>query len=483
MARHFSTCGRPQFHLRPTTHSITLDIRNAPNLTAVIEGPGSNKSILQVDEVVYINGSALSFGASPVALAGNLSFGMRELNGGGTFVELFNRTVNGSFTITHTLDINNTTVKAGDVELELIFYPDDLEATDSLNTSGTPWFLQGMLFFGLQATPQLRGQDVGIIVQVTDHLGGNFDLNLNGTFTFDFDGSTVNTTVNPDSSTMSPTFTTNANLFAGDYTFDMAFGGNNFFMSSTNSSSLRIMGTVDITVTVIDDWTYLGNTTWLIGDITDDVHGTAVLGNDSIVYAALVTDEGIIDLASGFLNNTTGSYNITIRAPTNVPSGVYDIEVITDFDSPAAPGGAYFQWVDSAVPPALPQIPSTTWGIESEVNLQRPPGSDVIAEMNSSVELTVRVADIADNSNVSGSTVDYIMDYGGGNISIGSAVSGADGNATLFWTVSGVDPGQYVLRMEVQDDVSSPKIASATRHYGNFTDINVTVQVPSIYRE
>ena len=474
--------GGPQFHLRPTTHSITLDIRNAPNLTAVIEGPGSNNSILQIDEVVYINGSAISFGASPVALAGNLSFGMRELNGGGTFVELFNITVNGSFTITHTLDINTTTVKAGDVELELIFYPDDLEATDSLNTSGTPWFLQGMLFFELQATPQLRGQDVGIIVQVTDHLGGNFDLNLNGTFTFDFDGSTVNTTVNPDSSTMSPTFTTNANLVAGDYTFDMAFGGNNFFMSSTNSSSLRIMGTVDITVTVIDDWTYLGNTTWLIGDITDDVHGTAVLGNDSIVYATLVTDEGIFDLASGLLNNTTGSYNITIRAPTNVPSGVYDIEVTTDFDSLAAPGGAYYQWVDTAVPPALPQIPSTTWGIESAVDLQRPPGSDVVAEMNSSVELTVRVADIADNSNVSGSTVDYIMDYGGANISIGSAVSGADGNATLFWTVSGVDPGQYVLRMEVQDDVSSPKIASATRHYGNFTDINITVQVPSNIR-
>ena len=65
--------------------------------------------------------------------------------------------------------------------------------------------------------------------------------------------------------------------------------------------------------------------------------------------------------------------------------------------------------------------------------------------MNGSVELTVRVADIADNSNVSGSTVDYIMDYGGANISIGSAV-GADGNATLFWTVNGVDPGQYVLK-------------------------------------
>ena len=82
--------GGPQFHLRPSTHSITLDIRDAPNLTAVIEGPGANDSILQIDELVYINGSAMSFGASPAALSGNLSFGMRELNGGGTFVELFN---------------------------------------------------------------------------------------------------------------------------------------------------------------------------------------------------------------------------------------------------------------------------------------------------------------------------------------------------------------------------------------------------------
>ena len=281
--------GGPQFHLRPTTHSITLDIRNAPNLTAVIEGPGSNNSILQIDEVVYINGSALSFGASPVALAGNLSFGMRELNGGGTFVELFNKTVNGSFTIVHTLDINNTTVKAGNVELELVFYPDDLEATDSLNTSGTPWLLQGILFFDLQANSQLRGENVGIIVQVSDHLGGQFDLNLNGTFTFDFNGTTVNTTTNPESSTLSPTFATNANLFAGDYAFDMAFGGNELFLPSSNSSSLRIMGTVDITVTVIDDWTYLGNTTWIVGDITDAVHGTAV----SVSYTHLRAHETV----------------------------------------------------------------------------------------------------------------------------------------------------------------------------------------------
>ena len=80
--------------------------------------------------------------------------------------------------------------------------------------------------------------------------------------------------------------------------------------------------------------------------------------------------------------------------------------------------------------------------------------------------MTVKVTDIADGSNLTGSTVNYIMDYGGSNVSIGTATSGADGNATLSWLVTGFDPGQYVLRMEVADDISSPKIASATRHYG-----------------
>ena len=475
--------GGPAFHLRSTTHAITMDIRDAPNLTAVIEGPGVDNSLLQIGELVYLNGTAQSFGASPTALSGNLSFGMRELNGGGTFVELFNQSINGAFAITHILDASTTFVRAGDVELELVFYPDNLDATDSLNTSGTSWFLQGILFFDLQATSQLRGLDVGIIVQVSDHLGGELELNLTGDFTFDFDGSTVNTTTDPGSSTISPTFATASNLAAGDYAFDMSFSGNDFFLASSNATTLRIMGTVDITVSVVDDWTYLGNTTWLTGDVTDDVLGNAVLGNDSLIIAQLVTSDGLVfDLANGFLNNTTGSYNLTITAPTTLPSGVYDIEVLTDFDSVAQFGGPYYTWVDTSTPPSPPQIPSTTWGIESEVNLVGQPDIDIIAQINSSVDLTVRVSDIADNSNVTGSVVSYIMDYGGSNISIGSATSGSDGNATLTWTVSGVDPGQYILRMEVADEVTSPKVASATRHYGNYTQINVTVQVPSNIR-
>ena len=479
-----SFAGTPQFHLRPSTHSITLDIRDAPNLTATIEGPGANNSILQIDELVYINGSTMSFGAVPSALSGNLSFGMRELNGGGTFVELFNQTVNGAFSISHILDINTTYVKAGEIELSLVFYPDSLNATDALNTSGSPWWLQGLLFLELQAQSQLRGNPVGIIVQVTDHLGGELDLNLSGNFTFDFDGTTENTTTDPGSSTLSPTFTTSSSLDAGDYAFDMAFDGNMYYLPSSNSSSLRIMGTIDVNVVVINDWTYLGNTTWVVGDISDDVTGAAVLGNDSIIMVQLLTVMGPIDLANGLLNNTTGTYNVTIVAPTNLPSGVYDLQIMTDFDTPSQPGGPYYQYVDAAVPPALPQMPSTTWGIESDVIVETPEGqpADIIAIMNSSINLNSWVGDIADNSNVSGAQVNYILDYGGANISIGNAISDAEGNATLLWTVSGVDPGLYILRMEVLDDVSSPKIAGATRHWGNFTEVNVTVQVPSNIR-
>ena len=116
------------------------------------------------------------------------------------------------------------------------------------------------------------------------------------------------------------------------------------------------------------------------------------------------------------------------------------------------------------------------------MKLQPLPGADIVAEINTTVEVVVKVSDIADNSNVSGSTVDYIVDYGGANISIGSAVTGADGNATLTWLVTGVDPGRYVLRMQVADDVTAAKAPSATRHYGNFSEFNITIQVPSSIR-
>ena len=124
-----------------------------------------------------------------------------------------------------------------------------------------------------------------------------------------------------------------------------------------------------------------------------------------------------------------------------------------------------------------PAIPSTTWGIESEVKLQPLPGADIVAEINTTVEVVVKFLDIADNSNVSGSTVDYIVDYGGANISIGSAVTGADGNATLTWLVTGVDPGRYVLRMQVADDVTRLQ-----RHHQQQGIMGISLNLTSQYK-
>ncbi|HJL59986.1 MAG TPA: hypothetical protein QF621_06515, partial [Candidatus Thalassarchaeaceae archaeon] len=352
---------------------------------------------------------------------------------GGTFLELFNTSVNGSFNLIHLLDVNTTWVHAGAVELSLVFYPDTLEATDSLNTSGTDWWLKGIMYLELQANSQLRGDTVNILIQLTDHMGVNLNMNTTGDFEFTFNGTLENTTTDPTSTTLSPTFTTDANMFAGDYVLDMDFTGNEYYVASSNTSMLRIMGSVDLSLAIIDDWTHIGNQSWLVGDVTDAIHNNAVIGNDSIITVMLLTLNGPVDLGAVLINNSTGTFNMTITAPTHVPSGVYDVEIWSDFDSLAPLGGAYWQWVDSAVPPAMPQLPSTTWGIESEVILRADEslgGIDKVVVMNTSVDLKTHVRDIADNSNLSGVVVDYILDWGGANLTIGQATTDVEGNAT-----------------------------------------------------
>ena len=138
----------PTYHLRPTQTAFTLDIRDAPNLTATLEGPGTNSSLLLLNNDIYVNGTALTIGASPVGMAGNLSFEMRENNSGGDWTEIFNVTVNGAFNIQHFLNASDVNVAAGILEVRLRFYPDLYESTDDANLStGDPYALVGILNF------------------------------------------------------------------------------------------------------------------------------------------------------------------------------------------------------------------------------------------------------------------------------------------------------------------------------------------------
>ena len=138
------------FHLNPTTTSIVLNVTDAPNLTATIEGPLTNNSILLLDNDVWVNGSALSLGASPTALTGDLQFAVRANDSGDAWMEVFNLSVTGTFSVQYLLPAN-LMVAAGEIETRLRFFPATLPATDDANVSaGAPYFLRGILTFQVQ---------------------------------------------------------------------------------------------------------------------------------------------------------------------------------------------------------------------------------------------------------------------------------------------------------------------------------------------
>ena len=149
-----------------------------------------------------------------------------------------------------------------------------------------------------------------------------------------------------------------------------------------------------------------------------------------------------------------------------------------DFLTQAPPGGAYYAFVDSAVPPAPPTQISQLGGIITEVVVEAE-RSAYIVEMNDTISFTAKITDVADNSNITGAGVDYIWDYGNTNQSLGIAASNSEGNATFDFTPSGISPGFYDLAIVVQDDLTDALAAGNSRRYGNATIVNVTVQVVS----
>ncbi|MEC9194527.1 MAG: DUF4129 domain-containing protein [Candidatus Thermoplasmatota archaeon] len=222
----------------------------------------------------------------------------------------------------------------------------------------------------------------------------------------------------------------------------------------------------------------MGNTTRLFGDIFDSVYLTPVLNNTTLITVSLFTEQGPIDVAQATLNNTTGAFDIPITMPTTLRSDAYEFVVDFDFLTQAPPGGAYYAFVDSAVPPAPPTQISQLGGIITEVVVEAE-RSAYIVEMNDTISLTAKITDVADNSNISGAGVDYIWDYGNTNQSLGIVASNSEGNATFDFTPSGIAPGYYDLAIVVQDDLSAALAAGNARRYGNATIVNVTVQVTS----
>ena len=78
-------------------------------------------------------------------------------------------------------------------------------------------------------------------------------------------------------------------------------------------------------LSVLQDWTHLGNTTYIVGDIFDaQFTNERVLDNNTIVIATLLDNEGNpIDLANGMVDNSTGSFNLTVVMPTTLLSLIH----------------------------------------------------------------------------------------------------------------------------------------------------------------
>ena len=123
-------------------------MREAPNLTATIEGPLTNKSVFVVNQDVWVNGTAKSLGPSPVDMEGQLLLSMRENGSFADWSDIFNVTVNGSFAIQQQLTTQLASFGAGDVEVRLRFIPISIQATDDANLSiGAPYRLKSFLQF------------------------------------------------------------------------------------------------------------------------------------------------------------------------------------------------------------------------------------------------------------------------------------------------------------------------------------------------
>jgi len=300
------------FHLNPSTASIVLNVTDAPNLTATIEGPLSNQSILVLGDDVWINGSALSISATPTALAGDLQFSIRANGSGDLWYEVFNLSVNGTFSIQH-LMATNVMVAAGEIETRLRFFPATLPATDDADISTTfPYFLRGLLNFVVEDSAQIRGQGALVVIQINDHRGlltgapntlGNYDISAS--------------TVRGSTPRSIPTLDLMEIAWSSfDANLPCRRLPNRVFPSTVRtfyqpSSGIRFDACAwpksDGISQFAQDWTFMGNSTRLFGDLFDSVYLTPVINNTTLISVSLFTERRAgIDVAPSHVEQLHG---------------------------------------------------------------------------------------------------------------------------------------------------------------------------------
>ena len=497
----------PTYHVRPGTYNLNFNISAAPNLTASLEGPYSwNNSLLSVGEDLSITGTILSRGANVVPMTGTMWLQMRNNGSTGPMDNITSFVLNastwstspGNFSLVWNFGVADAqTLDPGYIDVELLFIPDALGATDIANLSAG-YGLQTILTIEYNLGPIQRGQSMTTNIGLTDHRG-NYVIPANGTYVSTFLGQVIATNGSADVTlgSLNIDWTPGATTPVGDYWWYTNYtNATQWYKSNNSQGAARMVGHILVSTTLATDWVHIGDTSYITGDIRDDVNLQIITGNQTtLIFQFELPGVGPtdpmgnpppptnIDMGAVAVNATTGMFNFSFVMPPNFPGGIYDIVVTADFAAGAPVGGAYYGL----------EIPHQFMvGTESEAEM-RLNVTNVLVEVNNQLVIEVDVHDVAayystpppgmeDSRNLSGATVEFFWDAQGVNNSLGTQVTDAQGRATLIWTVPQMqDPGYYDLYVVMVDDVSDTLATNGgSRHLGNDTMANVTVQVQAL---
>ena len=462
----------PEYHAFPNTFNLSLNISEAPNLMATLEGPDVNSSVLYIGQDIWINGTAMTVGGSPSPMSGMLTLRVRQNGSLGPYTDVttFPVPANGTIAVNYTLTGGVIDVPAGRMDVQLEFDPHGLDTTDQANLPAD-YTLVGTITIGLDAPGQERGQEVVVTVTLTDHRGMSA-MQFLGQFDNSFDGSYLDNAIDP-TQTYEIRWTPPATTVPDDYAVDVVFNATSLYQFTNVSTTIRLRGSISMNHTLSADWTHIGGHLDITGNLTDGVLGGNILDNTTTITLELERPEiGFSVINTSSINTTTGDFTIGVDVPSDLPAGVYNLRITHDFSATAGPQGPFY----------VGNITLLQLGVESEFVLTT---TQMILsiEAGQSADFNVTVSDLVGGGTLMNQDVEFFFDANGTNTSMGTDMTDGLGEVQLSWTVpADTAPGYYGVLIWAADNLSV-NIGDPTpllgRWTANGTWYNVTVQVVS----